>query len=562
MLRQWLKVRIDSGRAGLVMALSIALAQLVRLSSGGAEPFKDDAFISLQYAKNFVSGNGLVFNAGEIVEGFTNPLWTLISSGILAAQLPEVLSLKVLGGLAYLGLIYSSWLAAKAAGVQGWFRCAPAMIIACSGAAAYWALSGMETIAFALAVCEGARHFILAVRAGKRGSPGGGFWLGVAVLLRPEAVAYFIIFALLLRFWKHPGAEYPAAGQEGEATPSTCNGSFSQPFSSGHSIGAMWLWFIVPVLAWELFRLTYYHAWLPNTFYAKVGVSLPGLIVGLQYLLKSLPASAWGLLLFFLLLAPRAWKRPGVAMPLSIFLFQMLYIITVGGDYMPMGRFILPVLPLIAVSWTAAFSEAANGFATTVALEGRKKLYLLIVLCFYGMAVYVMPYGCQEPDIFTQRYTRAGKWLAKNIMPGTLVATPAIGAVGYFGNVRILDEFGLIDPFIADYKDVRTADQLYSSGHSRVNTGYVLQRRPEIILIGNIWIRPNPLVPQTAQANAQFFPACDKLLFLEPEFFKSYQIVSFRLEDNQWFGMALRRDSIYHPAHRDYRWSMEYVFGS
>jgi hypothetical protein len=38
----------------------------------------DDAFISFRYAENLVEGRGLVFNPGERVEGFSNPLWTLL----------------------------------------------------------------------------------------------------------------------------------------------------------------------------------------------------------------------------------------------------------------------------------------------------------------------------------------------------------------------------------------------------------------------------------------------------------------------------------------------------
>ena len=37
----------------------------------------DDAYIVFRYAKNLVDGLGLVFNAGERVEGFTNFLWVL-----------------------------------------------------------------------------------------------------------------------------------------------------------------------------------------------------------------------------------------------------------------------------------------------------------------------------------------------------------------------------------------------------------------------------------------------------------------------------------------------------
>src|SRR5688500_10224497 len=35
----------------------------------------DDAMISMRYAYNLAHGNGLVWNAGERVDGFTNPLW-------------------------------------------------------------------------------------------------------------------------------------------------------------------------------------------------------------------------------------------------------------------------------------------------------------------------------------------------------------------------------------------------------------------------------------------------------------------------------------------------------
>src|SRR6188508_2049644 len=42
----------------------------------------DDALISLRYAYNLHAGFGLVWNPGEgpPVEGYTNPLWTLIAS--------------------------------------------------------------------------------------------------------------------------------------------------------------------------------------------------------------------------------------------------------------------------------------------------------------------------------------------------------------------------------------------------------------------------------------------------------------------------------------------------
>jgi arabinofuranosyltransferase len=38
----------------------------------------DDAMISMRYAENLANGHGLVWNIGERVEGYTNPLMVLI----------------------------------------------------------------------------------------------------------------------------------------------------------------------------------------------------------------------------------------------------------------------------------------------------------------------------------------------------------------------------------------------------------------------------------------------------------------------------------------------------
>ena len=43
----------------------------------------DDAYISFRYAENLVRGEGLVYNPGERVEGYSNLLHVLISAALL-----------------------------------------------------------------------------------------------------------------------------------------------------------------------------------------------------------------------------------------------------------------------------------------------------------------------------------------------------------------------------------------------------------------------------------------------------------------------------------------------
>src|SRR5512142_2264485 len=59
----------------------------------------DDAMISMRYAWNLSHGNGLVWNAGEYVEGYTNLLMTLIMTAATALfnKKDAVLAIQILG---------------------------------------------------------------------------------------------------------------------------------------------------------------------------------------------------------------------------------------------------------------------------------------------------------------------------------------------------------------------------------------------------------------------------------------------------------------------------------
>ena len=66
----------------LIILFSLYAAIFIYRTSfviGGERYFSlfDDAMVSMHYARNFVEGRGLVFNAAEYAEGYTNFLWVL-----------------------------------------------------------------------------------------------------------------------------------------------------------------------------------------------------------------------------------------------------------------------------------------------------------------------------------------------------------------------------------------------------------------------------------------------------------------------------------------------------
>ena len=52
-------------------------------------PF-EDSYITYRYAENLSRGMGLVYNPGEVVEGFTSFAWTLLLAAVTWVGLPVV----------------------------------------------------------------------------------------------------------------------------------------------------------------------------------------------------------------------------------------------------------------------------------------------------------------------------------------------------------------------------------------------------------------------------------------------------------------------------------------
>jgi arabinofuranosyltransferase len=495
----------------LLLALSLALfAWEMRF----VPPQADDAFISYRYARNLVEGRGLVYNPGERVEGYTNLLWTLLVAGGLKLGLRAEVAghlLCLLGGAAALlfAFLYSrvglprsrAWLAG----------CAPLLLLS-SPSFAIWSSSGMETPLFAAELTAA-----LAFEAQRRTR-----WLTAALvaatLTRPEGA---LAAAVLYGFHLYRGR--------------ACPGAALRPV----------LVYAGVLLALTLFRLLYYHAWLPNTFYARAG-GLP-LESGALYLagcLLSGPA---------LLLVPAlpGLRRGGAAWPgAALVLAFCMYIVCIGGDAFYQWRFFLPLLPaligLAVRGCDAAFDLHPDlGVALSLSLPAAALFYflgwaatsaLIAVVMTTGFSLAVRPTRLRPmqwvmlatlacvfvwlPSAYhafelrsasrlvvafepapsragalaeTRRFYRFGERLAvlqsriivAECRPGCLVAAVSIGMFGYRSRLPILDLLGIVDPVIARSR-VKLDDPalILFPGHQKTDAEYVLRRRPDYVLVG------------------------------------------------------------------------------
>src|SRR5262249_51797147 len=118
----------------------------------------DDAMISMRYAHNLVHGYGLVWNPGEAVEGYTDPLWVLVMAGMITlfGTNGAVLAVQVLGLLIVVALVPVMLRLTSA--IAPAFGVAPSrtlsVVAAVLGVAyyplLYWTLMGLEVGAITL----------------------------------------------------------------------------------------------------------------------------------------------------------------------------------------------------------------------------------------------------------------------------------------------------------------------------------------------------------------------------------------------------------------------------
>src|ERR1044072_2429548 len=93
--------RLDRSARSWMFEVACALALILGITGALRLAWLcDDAYISFRYADNLVHGLGLVYNAGERVEGYSNFLWTMgIALGMRLGVGPEAWTVALGGGL-------------------------------------------------------------------------------------------------------------------------------------------------------------------------------------------------------------------------------------------------------------------------------------------------------------------------------------------------------------------------------------------------------------------------------------------------------------------------------
>lgn len=373
----------------------------------------DDALIPARYAAHIAQGKGYVFNAGRAVTdgvtplGFPYLLAPFASGGVLQA----LAFARIFGALSwFVGAALVGAMVSKVEGARA--RWLALLVVLCSAPLGAWCSAGLETgvVTALVAVALYVKH------VARAGDVLPSIVLGIAGAMRPECLP----MALMVAFGS------PRA--TGDAPPPRLSGAhFVRVFSA-----------LAPFVGVAIARLVLFGRPAPLSVYAKP----PSGEYGVSY-----AAACFVLCGPVALLAPIAWKKiaPDARALVAGVGVHFVAIAFAGGDWMPVSRLAVPVMPVVAVA-------AAHVLAVSHRIVGPLRL---------GVALAGEVFTLVKMHASLRRVMEDRVALMRDAAP-YLQGRKAIGAldIGWIGAVTestVVDFAGVTDPFVASLPGTHTS---------------------------------------------------------------------------------------------------------
>jgi arabinofuranosyltransferase len=494
---------------------------------------QDDSYITYRYVKNFTEGNGLVFNIGEKVEGYTCFFWVILLSFIKAIGINFISASQTLGIISSLLVLFLTYKVSEEIFPKNRniffnsvFSLSAVLMLSANGAFAYWSVSGMETGLFSVLITAGTYRYLKEIKNQSLFPYSSALFL-LASLTRPEGNLLFavtIIHKIIISI-------------KTKKEDNQLN-KFKTILSK-----ATILWFeiyAVPALIYMIWRYSYYGYLLPNTFYAKTGSSIEYFKAGLDYFRQFAETyGLYGVFIALTLINLKSKERFNEYLYLILVFFTFsLYVILVGGDVLRPGRFFVPLLPVYYILLQEAFYylftiwEKKSHISATAGATG-----VLIIAIVFGYFSYnsqidqIKRYSELENGL-VEKMKISGTWLkSKSVEAGKrlTVAATTIGAISYFSEVDLIDMLGLTDKVIAhDPKPIPEISANAEIGwkERNYNVDYVLSRKPDYIYFST-GIKPSAYA--------------ERGLFTSPEFLEYYFPSYFTIKEYSFTDCIYKR---------------------
>ena len=402
----------------------------------------DDSWIHQTYARNLATSGEWAFLPGEISGGSTSPLWTAILSvgyflGISPFFWTFGMGIFVLWGIAYFVEITIRRLVVSYDQVFPWIG----FLIIFEWHFTWAAASGMETLLFSAMVLwvlfslieDTPQYFKV------------GILIGISIWIRPDALTLL-------------GPAFMVAILENSIVKKRIINIWKILIGLG-GIFSIYL----------LFSLALAGTPWPTTFYAKQAeyeiLSNKFFLERLGNLYIQLMVGVGSILLpgFILMIITSIQKRKWAYLASSLWILGML---AIYAWRLPVvyqhGRYVIPSM-LVFISYSCIglmdfFQKPHQSWWWVIEKTWKIGVGLILIIFWgYGAVAYA-----RDVAIIESEMVESAKWVNMNLPEDAIIAAHDIGALGYFGNHRIVDLAGLISPEVIPFlrDEVRLAEFL------------------------------------------------------------------------------------------------------
>jgi hypothetical protein len=389
----------------------------------------DDAWIHQTFARNLINFHQWAFIPGQLTSGSTSPLWTmLLAVGYLIRLSPYIWTFLLGIILLFLASVLSEFIVRDQLPEYKTKIPWVGIFMATEWHLAWAAGSGMETLflgdIFLLI-------YFLSLKKSINWWWMGGI-VGVSIWIRPEGVTWLGPI-LLLMIIKKEGLKKKLA-----------------------NLGQFLTGFLVFIFLYFLFNYSLSGTAFPNTFYAKqieYSIVLKTSYIQRLFSLAILPLKGAGLFLLpgsvlYLIQALRERQWNILFGGIWFFGYIVLYSLLLPVTYQ-YGRYLIPAMPIFFIFGLMGMIKVLQSNENRFIFRVLKKVWLFSVL-FVSMGFIFIGGKAYADDVafIESEMVETSKWIEKNTKTGSIIAAHDIGALGYFGNRKILDLAGLISPDI------------------------------------------------------------------------------------------------------------------
>lgn len=472
----------------------------------------DDSFISLKYAKNFYSGNGLTFNIDTNcpVEGYSNFLWILLIAPFFSLGGDILLWVKCISLSLSIISLFLTYLLARKYCASAVALLAPLFLVAFPQFA-LWTVGGLETPLYIFLILLGS---LLLSEVISRESPVNRpsplikmnrlFLIGLLrflslalvflaiALCRFEGIILFFTAAILLLY------KY-----------------FSERPGHPYRLSSILLFSFVVIILYAIYyfwRTEYYHSLLPNMFYAKVHFEASSLVHRVTDKLELLYLISPFVVLSLLKWRQSSVKRAYHIVTLTIVLFALSFL--AYREWMVGFRYALPTLPFLIVL-------AVSGFSKLITTNNSRHLQRAFIIALLLVTIpQASLFGLiQAKKVYVkaeQTHQEIADWLNHYTSPEETLALWDMGLIPYYTDLK-------------HYYDIHLEGLLEShTNQFGYSAEYFLNQKPNYILLVSVDKNPN-------RDSLAVNEVC-KLFSMQDEFWNNYSpVYSVEYTENRFF---------------------------